>query len=95
VYTLVNDCYHPLRLLAFLTTPSRVSRSGVTGTWSTNLDYPNKATSSAYTQVAIVDVSEHEDDEEELEEEPGLRLVGSLSRIWSSVLAWSFMWARA
>jgi hypothetical protein len=34
-----------------------------------NLDCPNKATSSAYTQVAIVDVSEHEDDEEELEEE--------------------------
>lgn len=29
----------------------------------------NKATSSAYTQIAIVDVSEHEDDEEELEEE--------------------------
>jgi IS30 family transposase len=32
-------------------------------------DCPNKATSSAYTQVAIVDASEHEDDEEELEEE--------------------------
>ena len=69
MYTLVNDCYNPLRLLALLITPLRASRSGVTGTWSTNLDCPNKATSSAYTQVAIVDVSEHEDDGEELEEE--------------------------
>jgi hypothetical protein len=69
VYTLVNNCYNPLRVLTFLITPSRALRSGVTGTWSTDLDCLNKATRSAYTQVAIVDVSEHEEDEEGPEEE--------------------------
>jgi hypothetical protein len=84
-----------LRLLAFLTTPSRASRNGVTGTWSSNLDCPNEATNSAYSQVAIMDVSEHEDDEKELKEEPGMRLISLFSRIWSSMLVWSSMWARA
>jgi hypothetical protein len=30
---------------------------------------PNEATSSVYTQVAIIDVPKHEDEDEELEEE--------------------------
>jgi len=90
----------PCKLLTFVTTLSRASRSNVSNTWSSNLNMidstiskycachrfgvrctiychrrtgecPNEATSSVYTQVAIMNVPKHEDEEleEELEEQ--------------------------
>ena len=45
-------------------------RFGVQYTTDVLATVPNEATNSVSTQVAIMDVPKHEDEEEELEEEP-------------------------